>query len=242
MTLMRRNRHQLSGVVRLAEDLGASSVKFNLLQPTARGKGLAQSEQALSVAELVELGRFVESTPAATAGIPLYFDYPHAFRPLSRIFGPGGGGRYSCDILHILGVLADGSYALCGIGESVPELIFGHCAKDPLAEVWNRSKFLNELRCGLPWKLTGICRDCLMRNLCLGGCIAQNYYRHGHAWGSFWFCELANESNLFPESRRTPTSGPDQGLPPGRVFVDGPVTLRDGNEPGSNTVSDPGRP
>ena len=37
-----------------------------------------------------------------------------------------------CGILEKIGVLSDGSYALCGIGESVEDLTFGHSAKDSL--------------------------------------------------------------------------------------------------------------
>ena len=37
MSIVRRNREQMEHVVRLAELAGANSVKFNLVQPTARG-------------------------------------------------------------------------------------------------------------------------------------------------------------------------------------------------------------
>ena len=57
-----------------------------------------------------------------------------AFRPLSKIFtGPAG----RCGIFGIIGVLGDGKYALCGIGETVPELVFGHPETDKLVDVWN---------------------------------------------------------------------------------------------------------
>jgi len=38
MTVMRRNKDQMEAIVRLAESLGAGSVKFNIMQPTARGE------------------------------------------------------------------------------------------------------------------------------------------------------------------------------------------------------------
>ncbi len=41
-----------------------------------------------------------------------------------------------CGILGILGVIASGHYALCGIGEHVPELVFGEVGVDTLAAVW----------------------------------------------------------------------------------------------------------
>jgi radical SAM protein with 4Fe4S-binding SPASM domain len=98
--------------------------------------------------------------------------------------------------------MASGSYALCGIGEHVPELVFGHASKDPLAEVWKDNPVLREIRDGMPRRLGGICGECLMRGVCLGSCIAQNYYRDRDLWAPFWFCEEAERLGLFPESRR----------------------------------------
>ena len=43
MTLTRKNVGQMEALVKLAGDLGAGSVKFNVLQPHARGKNLADS-------------------------------------------------------------------------------------------------------------------------------------------------------------------------------------------------------
>jgi len=54
------------------------------------------------------------------------------------MYGEGGDGCASCSILKILGVLADGSYALCGIGTQIQELVFGNAQKDNLAEIKRR--------------------------------------------------------------------------------------------------------
>jgi hypothetical protein len=40
-----------------------------------------------------------------------------------------------------------------------------------------------------------------MKHICLGSCIAQNYYRTNSLWTPFWFCEQAEEAGLFPDSR-----------------------------------------
>jgi len=62
MTIMRHNKNQMEPVVRLAESLGAGSVKFNIVQPTARGEKMHESGEALDIEELVDLGRWVETT------------------------------------------------------------------------------------------------------------------------------------------------------------------------------------
>jgi SynChlorMet cassette radical SAM/SPASM protein ScmF len=204
MTVMRHNKNQLEPVVRLAESVGAGSVKFNIVQPTARGEKLHNSGEALTIEELVDLGRWVETTLSDSSPLPLYFSHPMAFRPLGKMFGTNGDGCGICGILSILGVLADGSYALCGIGETVPDLVFGHAGIDLLEHVWTNTAVLQEIREDLPHRLEGICGRCLMKEICLGSCLAQNYYRRKSLWEPFWFCEEAYNRGFFPETRLTP--------------------------------------
>jgi SynChlorMet cassette radical SAM/SPASM protein ScmF len=196
---MRVNVDQAEAAVRLAEELGAASLKFNIVQPTARGEKLHQADEALSIEELIALGRRVDMELSTTTPLRLFFDYPLAFRPLSRM--ARGDGCGICGIFGILGVIPTGHYALCGIGEQVPELVFGAVGEDPLETIWRENEVLNAIRAGLPEDLGGVCADCLMKHLCLGSCIAQNYYRSGDLFAPFWFCELAEKAGLFPRSR-----------------------------------------
>ncbi len=204
MTIMRHNRDQLEAMVRLAEESGAGSVKFNIVQPTARGVKMHEAGETLTVEELVELGMWVERELSASSGVRIHYSHPMAFHPLGKMFGNNGDGCGVCGILGILGVLADGSYAMCGIGEAVPELIYGHSAEDRLDYIWSNTPVINELRDGLPHRLEGICGDCLMKRICLGSCIAQNYYNSRNLWASFWYCEEARRHGLFPETRIIP--------------------------------------
>jgi len=201
MTLMRRNVDQIEAVVRLAESLRCSSVKFNIVQPTARGVKMHEAGETLSIREIVRLGDWVENDLSAGTKLRLHYSHPAAFRPLGRMYGREGSGCGICGINGILGVLANGSYALCGIGEHVPELVFGHVSKDPLDDVWKDNPVLREIREGLPRRLGGICGECLMRGVCLGSCIAQNYYRSRDLWAPHWYCEKARGLGLFPEAR-----------------------------------------
>lgn len=201
MSLWRRNKGQMTAVVRLAESLGAGSVKFNMVQPTARGERMHDAGETLCIEELVELGQWVETELSASTRLRLSYSHPIAFRPLNRMFGVEGDGCSQCGIFGILGVLGNGSYALCGIGETVRELVFGHAANDPLEDIWNGNPLLLELREGLPRRLQGICGDCLMKRVCLGNCVAQNFYRSNNLWAPNWYCEEAAKQALFPETR-----------------------------------------
>jgi len=124
---------------------------------------------------------------------------PIAFRELGKLVE--GDGLSSCGILGILGLLADGHYALCGVGEHIPELAYGQAGVGHLAEIWSGHPMLKELRKGLPNDLKGVCGDCLMKRLCLGSCVAMNYQQGHGLLASYWFCEQAHAANLFPASR-----------------------------------------
>jgi SynChlorMet cassette radical SAM/SPASM protein ScmF len=200
-SMMRHNAGQVEAVIRLAENLGAGSLKFNVVQPTERGELLHESGQALGVAELIDLGRRVEGTLARGTNLRLIFHYPQAFQPLGRL--AGGDGGTACGIRGILGVLPQGEYALCGIGEHMPEMVFGDSKTDALAHIWSDHPVLNSIRAGMPDRLQGICGRCLMKSRCLGSCPAQNYYRGRSLFAPNWFCEAAEAQGLFPASRLT---------------------------------------
>jgi len=198
MTLMRDNVGQIAEMVRLAEALGARALKFNIVQPMARGAALNRSNAGIDIAELIDLCRWIDGDLAAGTSLSLWPHIPPAFLSLRRLFD-GGSGR--CGIFTILGLLPDGGYALCGVGQAVPELVFGQTGLDPLAEVWARSPLLRDLRRELPAALGGICGRCLMRDSCLGVCVANNYYLNHQLMAPFWFCAEAERLGLFPPSR-----------------------------------------
>jgi len=201
LTIMKKNRHQVEDIIRLAESLGAGSVKYNVMMPCARGEEMHKRGEAVSMEELVEIGRRVENELSLGTSLRLVYHHPAAFRPLGKMYGENRDGCSSCGIFGILGVLSDGSYALCGIGEQVPELVFGHASKDKLADIWNNTPVLMQIREGLPHKMEGICRDCMMKRVCLGSCVAQNYYSSKNLFAGFWYCEETHKRGLFPVSR-----------------------------------------
>ena len=71
MTIMRHNKDQMEPIVRLAEGVGCGSVKFNIVQPTARGEKLHESGETLSIEELVNLGKWVENNLSKSTNLKL---------------------------------------------------------------------------------------------------------------------------------------------------------------------------
>lgn len=202
MAVAGRNKAEMAELAKYAKDLGASSVKYNFVTPTARGEAMEHEGATVSVPEQIELSRWVQNDLQKELKIPLFTNLPFAFRSLSSLFGPQGNcGR--CGIFSILGVLADGTYALCGIGTSVPELCFGHASKNNVKEIWEKAEALNQIREHLPKDLKGICSQCLLKNVCLGSCVANNYYVEKDLLAGHKFCEDAFKAGVFPMSRHT---------------------------------------
>jgi SynChlorMet cassette radical SAM/SPASM protein ScmF len=202
MSVVRRNAGQMEALVRLAESLGAGAVQFNLVRPMGRGVKMQKAGEMLTINELVARGEWVETELSRQARLPVCITHPLAFRPLERMCGERGTGTGGCGILNLMGILADGSYALCGIGAEVPDLVFGHAGRNTLEEVWQDHPVLRELRKGIPGRLKGICGECLMKGVCQGHCLAQNYVRARDFWAPYWFCEEADREGLFPDSRK----------------------------------------
>ena len=99
-------------------------------------------------------------------------------------------------------MLAGGELSLCGIGVTVPELVYGRIESGDLRDVWCDSPGLKRLRELVPARLEGICGQCLHRDLCHGGCVANSFHVSGRLNAPYRFCDRAEALGLFPASRK----------------------------------------
>ena len=199
MSLHIGNVNEIEELVHLAENWGAGSVKFNLIQPSGRAETMSERGQVLDIKRLIELGNWVEHDLQKSVSIPLFYSWPMAFYSTARFLKDGGSG--TCGIFNILGILANGSLAMCGIGMEIPELVYGKLAVNAVADVWSAHPMLQKLREDVPAKQEGICSMCMFKNRCLGSCIANNFHESRSLTASNWFCQTANQAELFPPSR-----------------------------------------
>ena len=207
-TVMRSNAGQVDAIVRMAEELGAASLKFNVVQPTARGEKLHEVQETLNVAELIELGRHVEQELAPKTKLQVFFITHRLLEPCTAspagmgVASAGSSASWASSPADTMPCAASASrcriWSLARWGRTV------------LEEVWRENAILKALREGLPERLEGVCSRCLMKQRCLGSCVAQNYYSKGSLWAPYWFCEQAEEAGLFPTSRlgTRPTQSP----------------------------------
>jgi len=197
-TLHRGNVSQMAEMVMLGESLGCGSVKFNHVQHMGRGEQYAE-ERGLEVAEIIQLYEHMEKEIAPRSKVKVYFDIPLAFYPIRKLLDDS---LSQCNVQNILGMLAGGELSLCGIGFTVPEMIYGHIENDTLRDVWCNSPGLTLLREQIPARLEGICGQCLHRDICQGCCIANNFHVAGRLNAPYQFCDRAEALGLFPASRK----------------------------------------
>jgi SynChlorMet cassette radical SAM/SPASM protein ScmF len=198
MSLHIGNVDEIEALVRLAESIGAGSVKFNLIQSTGRGEAMTTRGRTLDIQRLIQLGKWVEKDLQKNAAISLYYSWPVAFFSIKRLVHDAIG---RCGIFSILGILSTGRIAMCGIGMEIPELSYGQIGVDRVADVWYFNKVLSALRHDLPEKLEGVCGDCILREQCLGSCVADNFNQSHRLTAPHWFCQQAEQSGLFPAGR-----------------------------------------
>lgn len=173
------------------QNIGVSSLKINPVQPIGRGKNLHKSR--VDIKRIVSFANEIHKI----CGTSVSVDIPAVFLPLNRIKDSGW-----CPIYNLLGVLPDGGISFCGIGFSCGELVMGNFFKDKLKDIWSNSNLLVKLRIQVPAEFEGICGNCIHSNRCLGKCVMQNYYSNGDFTSSYWMCEEAEKTGIFPETRK----------------------------------------
>jgi len=180
-------------VIKLAKSLGCGSIKFNLVQHMGRGEDFAE-KSGLGGKEIIDLFQNNETKIHPKLKFNVHFDIPIAFKPIRSLLSSNEG---RCTILNILSIIADGSISICGIGVTIPELVFGQIADDKLEHIWKTSPKLKTLREEIPEKLEGICSQCIHRDTCLGSCVANNYHQTKNFSSPYFFCEDATRLGFF---------------------------------------------
>ena len=198
MTLHRQNHMEIPGLISLCKDVGAGSLKINPLLPCGRGKEYFRDKQNLDLDELVQIYRMVERECSLNMDLDIIFDLPVALRSIADI---KRRGIIECRILNILGILANGDFSICGIGQTIDELRMGNLYRDSIRDIWQENLILADLRQGLPGRLQGICGRCIFRFQCLGSCRANAYAIARDLFAPYFLCEESYESGLFPDSR-----------------------------------------
>lgn len=198
MSLYKENIPEIEALAALCDDLDVPSFKINPVMPTGRGEKVFQRRENVDIEELIRIDRWIEADLGSKYKTEIYFCMPIGLKSLHAVTS---NPLYECHILNILGILADGTISLCGIGQTETDLNMGNIAKDDLTEIWRHHPLLQKLRKETPSQLSGICGRCIFKFRCLGSCRACAYAASGDLRSAFFMCDEAYEKNLFPASR-----------------------------------------
>ena len=202
MSVHRGNRAQVDALVQLAAARGAASVKLNPVTRTGRGVMMHERGEGLDFDELMELARFVDHDLGPRAPIDVIVNIPPALASLRKL-RRSGASCGDCGVRGILGVLGTNQYALCGIGSTCSEFVYGRLGKDSVRDIWLSNPTVLHLRRALAdvGSFPGICVRCIFARTCRTGCVADNYVRTGQLIATEWMCAEALRRGVFPSAR-----------------------------------------
>jgi len=208
-SVSRSNLPELPKILELLRGLKREApitLKINPIVPLGRARTLARSGETLLPDELLALVTQVCDDLLPTyreSGIGIVLQLELAFFPVDSLMeGAGKAGVYHCGFLNLLSVLADGSITFCGIGYEAPQLTMGNVRGEyDLPTLWREHPTLREVRFKVNHALEGVCGDCLLHGICLGGCRASALALNGSLAASPPLCQSLYDAGLFPVSR-----------------------------------------
>jgi len=203
MSVYRGNVSQIDDVVALARTHGAGSVKFTPVTNTGRGVALHEGGGAIDFEERLALVKYIQDDLAERAGISLVINLPPALRTFDKLWR-SRGRTGDCGVDRILGILGSGEIAMCGIGRTIPELVYGRLGVGSIRDIWLCQPRIMELRRELKdvAAYPGICGSCLHSKACRTGCVANNYLEGSRMVCPSILCSGAESRGLFPKTRQ----------------------------------------
>ncbi len=195
-SLHNQNASDLPSMIDYAKELGAKSLKINLIRGIGRAKDMEEDSNLTSADNFIEL--YKKHKDKSDDNFKVLFDIPSAFKTITDM---NQDRCNTCGVKGIIGVLSDGTVSICGIGNIMNELCFGNIRQRSLKDIWENTPMLKYIREEIPKKLEGICGRCILKGMCLGKCIANTYYSTGSLTNGNLFCEEAYRAGVFPENR-----------------------------------------
>ena len=202
MSVHQGNKGRMEDLVRLAAKHKAASVKFNPIMATGRGITMHERGEAFDLKEYLALGAYVNEELRPKSPISVNLFLPMALTPHKELWRTKGKAC-DCGVSNILGILGTGEIALCGIGETMPELVYGRLGKDSIRSIWLSHPAILKLRQDLENvnDYPGVCGSCIHARGCRTGCVANNYAQGGKLVSPQKLCEEAHRLGVFPKSR-----------------------------------------
>ncbi|MFH1740149.1 MAG: radical SAM protein [bacterium] len=127
-------------MVRLGREVKAGSVRFLPVSRMGRGSEMVRRDEALNVQETIDFCRFVQEDLTPRAGINISIELTPAFCSWDYIMKCHRRG--ACGLPNMAGMLADGTFAMCGIAEHHENTIYGNAVETSIQELWRSAPSL----------------------------------------------------------------------------------------------------
>lgn len=191
MTVVNSNINQIESVADVVlETIGADSLKID----PAISMGRAKQELQNILLDVEDIPVFIRKLKRVSQKYPrkIYTSLPPAFTGLYV-------KTIICDYKNLLGIMADGSISLCGIGYTNKEVIFGNIRLNSLDDVWKYNKILSAIRNISTKSVSGICKLCIFSRHCVNFCPAYVYDTYKTFFASHPICQMLYEKGLFTQ-------------------------------------------
>lgn len=197
VTIMKKNKNEIEGIIKLAAKLKVSTVRFLFMEEFGRAKSnLNQIIPYLDRKEIISKINKLYKKYKKQINIWIYA--PPALVPefLRKNMPYTAGclpGITLCDML------SDGSVYPCLGLIDFPEMKLGNIFDTNLDSCWSESKILNQFRQLTPQNITGVCHNCKLVRRCMGHCRAAAYTFNGSVCASNPWCQAYFNNNVFPK-------------------------------------------
>jgi len=192
VVLHRRNLHQISDLIRLAEELGAD--RLELANTQYLGWALANRPALLPTgAQLREARMVVEQARARLCGtMEIILVMPDYYADVPRACMDGWGRRF-------IVVSPDGLVLPCHAAHTLPGMPVERASQRSLRDIWEQSDLFNRFR-GDSW-MPSPCRTCEWRRTDYGGCRCQAFHLTGSASSTDPACHLSPDHGIIRTAR-----------------------------------------
>jgi radical SAM protein with 4Fe4S-binding SPASM domain len=188
------NIDDTKGTMILADSLGVEG--FNCLNMMHVGRGNSKKTKQLLIP--VPLATFYRKVFEAIRNEPRLQELMMCSTFANQIMGIAGGVKsYSCGIgtNRAVYVKADGTLYPCA-DTALQDFKLGNLLDTNLADIWETSSILKELRTLNIDSLNPKCSACDVRYLCAGNCRGENYQTTGELKSPHFKCEEIHDSIL----------------------------------------------
>lgn len=185
------NFEKTDTLVELAKKLSVSRVKFNPIMNVGRAYRKGNSFYSITPFQMLELKKRYYRYDKVDVTIML----PCAYN--MSILAPERSKLCSCDCLSLLSVLPSGRVGLCGEAMEIDELCFGDCNVETLENIWYHSTALEHLRHVVPHRLTGVCGNCRIKDVCKGACRVEGIKSGGTLNSPSYICQYMHDKGYF---------------------------------------------